>query len=439
MRDEQGASGASWSAAPGGRIRQAGSIAAIILGVAAMGWVLAPESPSDSAAILGVETDVAPETDDTAAIATPSPTDDPVVARSEAPQESSSTPEARPSPTEMPGEWIEMPDLPLAAQSGHVSVWTGSELVVWGGQYSPAESARMAFSADGAAYEQSSAAWRPLADSPLAPRAHAAAVWTGSEVFIWGGAHAQGFESDGAAYSAASDSWRPLAGSPLSPRAGAAAIWTGTEIIVVGGHDNAGPLGDGAAYDPARDAWTLLEDLPAELARMWSLRQTQTSEFAIVWGDPLGARSSVRYVVESGEWEKIPAAGLVDQHTVSLASSGDDLYAAVEGHSSGRLGVVKLAKGMGVWERLPDPPRREAWGTTALWTDRGLALLTNSDSHWVFEDGQRWSRLPRAPRVAPEPGAAVWTGQEILMWKEPFPGTSHRQITAFRFTGTDGE
>jgi N-acetylneuraminic acid mutarotase len=122
---------------------------------------------------------------------------------------------------------------------GGVSVWTGSELIVWQGQ-------------SGAAYDPTSDSWRPLAsENAPDPPANGPAVWTGTEMLIWGGAPAYG---PGGRYNPKTNTWGAMttAGQP-SPRASAIAAWTGTDMIVWGGRTGDRPaivLTDGARFTP---------------------------------------------------------------------------------------------------------------------------------------------------------------------------------------------
>lgn len=59
---------------------------------------------------------------------------------------------------------------PLAAREQHVAVWTGEEMVVWGGALTGEPSTLPPLADDGAAYDPAAGAWRALAPSPLAPR-----------------------------------------------------------------------------------------------------------------------------------------------------------------------------------------------------------------------------------------------------------------------------
>src|SRR5438309_1390184 len=72
-------------------------------------------------------------------------------------------------------------------------------------------------------------------DGRLSPTA----VWTGSEMIVWGGAYGEFGTDTGGRYNLATDSWTPTstANAP-SGRQGHTAVWTGNEMIVWGGTDN---------------------------------------------------------------------------------------------------------------------------------------------------------------------------------------------------------
>jgi hypothetical protein len=72
----------------------------------------------------------------------------------------------------------------VPACSGHTAVWTGTEMIVWGGQYEPGRG----LCSGGGRYDPRADRWTPIsADGhPLARRDHTA-VWTGDEMIVWGG------------------------------------------------------------------------------------------------------------------------------------------------------------------------------------------------------------------------------------------------------------
>src|SRR5581483_7234422 len=156
---------------------------------------------------------------------------------------------------------------PLRSRVGHVSVWTGSELVVWGGE--PA--------ADGAAYNPSTASWRRIRPAPFPASTGAASAWTGFELLVWGGdtgGPRAVVTANGGAYDIGADVWRRLSPAPLTARRPLAAAWTGERFVVVGGTTGDGEwLADGAAYDPQSNRWTAVAPLPIafrQAVAMWT-------------------------------------------------------------------------------------------------------------------------------------------------------------------------
>src|SRR5262249_17364296 len=84
------------------------------------------------------------------------------------------------------------------------------------------------------------------------------AVWTGSEMIVWGGFGVGGFLNTGGRYNPGTDSWTTTSttNAPIG-RDFHTAVWTGTEMIVWGG-ENDGPvyLNTGGRYNPTTDSWT---------------------------------------------------------------------------------------------------------------------------------------------------------------------------------------
>ena len=103
--------------------------------------------------------------------------------------------------------------------------------------------------------------WTPTLQL-LDPRYWHTAVWTGSEMIVFGGMSSVGTTyGDGSRYDPATDTWQllPASGSP-GARQSHVAVWTGTEMVVWGGRADA----TGGRYNPATDSWspTALADAP---------------------------------------------------------------------------------------------------------------------------------------------------------------------------------
>jgi hypothetical protein len=154
---------------------------------------------------------------------------------------------------------VSLVDAP-AARERHTAVWTGTEMIIWGGD---AEGTRITDT--GARYNPSSDTWTPLPEPTGmfvgvgmvgGKERDYGAVWTGVEMLVWGGAEA----SRGARYDPGSNVWQPISreGAP-SRREGHTVIWSGSEMLVWGGAYLAPRseqvFGDGGRYDPATDTW----------------------------------------------------------------------------------------------------------------------------------------------------------------------------------------
>ena len=176
--------------------------------------------------------------------------------------------------------WQRLVQAPLLRRSGHSAVWTGREMVVWGGQEAHTP---VAYFADGAAYDPASQTWRAMPPSPLSARRGHTAIWAEERMLLWGGDGQSGHEADGAAWDPFTGGWTELPVAPLAPRSAHTAVWSGTEMLVWGGA-GAGRrrFADGAAYRPAVAAWRRLPGVL--LAPRFGHAATWTGTAMLVWG-----------------------------------------------------------------------------------------------------------------------------------------------------------
>ena len=146
--------------------------------------------------------------------------------------------------------WSPIRDAPLPG-AGVDATWTGREAIFFG---VGAERWR------GEAFDPVAGAWRVIADPPIARRDAAMTVWTGSELIVWGGGSRTGPpDLSGAAYDPATDTWHRIADGPIGLNQGDA-VWTGHQMVVVGSYLNGRNVSStetavGAEYDPATDRW----------------------------------------------------------------------------------------------------------------------------------------------------------------------------------------
>lgn len=200
--------------------------------------------------------------------------------------------------------WHDLPPAPIAGRSSPGGVWTGDEVIVWGGL---ADEPRD----DGAAYDPATGLWRTLPEAPIDPRTPVAAVWTGTEMIVWsdtGAPYRTPPGGDSAAYDPASDSWRSIAQAPITLNS-ASAVWTGEEMIVYGAlldrnNHSETEHAIGAAYNPATDSWRMLPPYPLS-PQASSIEWT--GQEVLVWDYELAA---ALYDPASDSWTALPSLPL---------------------------------------------------------------------------------------------------------------------------------
>jgi N-acetylneuraminic acid mutarotase len=262
-----------------------------------------------------------------------------------------------------------------SARVQHTAVWSGSEMLVWGGANGSG-----AVLNTGGRYNRNTDSWTPITTNgaPLARRGHVA-VWTGSEMLVWGGSNGPSYYNTGGRYNPAADTWTslPVANAPIA-RAGARAVWTGSEMLVWGGTGIGGTLSTGGAFHPASNSWTSLATLNAPSARA-NHTAVWTGTDMLVWGgQPLGADSGGRYNRAANTWTPLPTTGVPATRTQHTAVWDGTQMIIWGGHN----GTNEIATG-GVYD-----PNAQVW-----------RAVTNS--------GAPISRVGHT---------AVWAGAEMIVW-----------------------
>ena len=344
-----------------------------------------------------------------------------------------------PSPGPNEGEWRPMAEPPAAVAPGAPAVWTGSEIVVWGGGFGSDDT----YQVGGASYDPDTDTWSELPPAPQEAPAEGTAVWTGEEVIFWGGAEITTRQADapppvvasGAAYDPVGGSWRRLAESPLTARAFHEAVWTGSEMIVWGGMAGVpthGPIHDptAAAYDPRTDSWRELADVP----RPWSGDggTTVTRAFAgdlFVWRDD----DLAHYSVESDRWRSLGGGPPRDPDAPFDVSSvgptsvgavvGETLYIWAGGTRAVNGAALPLPGGGGKAiadaAHFSDFVPRLAPAADAIFAvnyDYDMYEPGEGTSVWRYDvAGDSWERLPNPPAEVGAGAKPVWTGEALVV------------------------
>lgn len=320
-----------------------------------------------------------------------------------------------------------------SARTGQSGVWTGQELVVWGGALGTLAGTPQ-YSVTGGWYQPETDAWTaisPLA-APSARRDHTA-VWTGSEMIVWGGFSGAGYLGDGGRFSLARQSWHGLSASPLAPREGHVAIWTGSRMLIWGGRNDVATLMDGALYDPITDGWTLLSTTGAPATRSGAVG-IWTGDRLLVWGGErngtyLGGGAQLRFVngAPMSKWLEIRIPGEPSfraHHTAVWTGTQMLVWGGV--NDSGPLGDGAAYDPVkNVWTPLPSdgaPAAREQH--SAVWTGSEMVIYGGLTAAGTTATGAaydpatgRWRPLtnPGVPQ-ARSGATAAWTGSEALFF-----------------------
>ena len=337
--------------------------------------------------------------------------------------------------------WKPLPRAPIASRSEYAAVWTGKQMIVWGGY-----SGNTTVYGDGAVYDPATRTWTKTAAGPLAARDFPVAVWTGKDMLIFGGGANRDY-SDGAAYDPATNTWRKLAPIPRSlggnlTGTGSYAVWTGKVMVAWGffGHSRGGEHGGGslaaATYNPATNSWRTGTVAPAEAPvfgdAFW------TGKEMIVWGSSFGSEAlpglgganygqleGFAYDPATGKWSELPASPLGQAGRAAMLAAWTGRYLVVGG-GEGPVGLQNDAAAYDPvtnrWKRLPSAPIGFEGNGIApdIWT--GAAVITLEDAvpggRALSLDlaTRSWSLGPKAPVPGRQEAQELWTGSQVLVW-----------------------
>lgn len=179
--------------------------------------------------------------------------------------------------------WSVLARSPLGTRHGPEFVWDGRELLELGG--TAAGRLGGAPADNGAAYDPVRKRWRRVASAPaVVMPAGAAAVWTGRQVFVFGGPTLPNERATDVAglYNPATNRWTVTSKAPVGPFNAPTAVWTGTRVILAG-ITRGYPRLEVASYDPATDIWTSLQPPISLQHPPLTMAMVATNEGVLLW------------------------------------------------------------------------------------------------------------------------------------------------------------
>jgi hypothetical protein len=333
-------------------------------------------------------------------------------------------------------DWRMIPDPPptVTGRSGHSAVWTGTEMIVWGG-YRISGSVTT-YLQDGGRYNPVSGMWVYVPGPPFGPppaaRGDHRAVWTGQEMIVWGGVNATGWLNTGGRYDPAAGGWLPtsMVDAP-SLRQGHSFVWANDLLIIWGGSTGQAYTNTGRRYDPRKDVWTPTTPNGAPTARS-GFSAVSTGHDMIGWGgyDTYYTNTGFRYDPAANAWSPISGAGAPAARHSHSAIWADGQMIVWGGNG---IGQPVLDTG-GRYDLATDSWTPTSMGTTpsprsahtTVWTGDKMIVWggTASPSSQATASGGQYdpaldSWMPTSPLNAPVSRAlhtAVWTGRHMIVW-----------------------
>jgi hypothetical protein len=303
------------------------------------------------------------------------------------------------------GRWQQLESAPVAAPRRHHAVYTGSELVVFGA------------AGEVAAYDAIHRLWwqrepvpRPDGGPAVLDEPSVGPVWTGSEVLVLTGPRSDAADAEmaAAAFDPQADAWRVLPAPPVTVVPPAVSVWTGEEWFVwgrAGGprvREEGPPVG--AAYEPLAGTWRRLPEAPIMLVD--AVGGVATDRGVVVWGQRPGpalrtageGAFALRYAPAEDRWVPLPAPPLTDPALAVAAWTGSCVQPRV---TAGGCGQVVL------------------WGAPAA--GRSPEDAPAAGARLDLAEG-RWASLPSVPGFAGErdwarvsAAGAAWTDRGLLV------------------------
>ncbi len=316
-------------------------------------------------------------------------------------------------------------------RSDYAMVWTGTEMIIWGGIKDPAMGPLYN---DGARYNPSTNTWTAMSTTG-APTARklAVAAWSGSEMLVWGG-QSSGDVTVGGRYNPVTNSWRPMstAGQPAK-RGDVASVWTGTRFLIWGGtlQSSSTVVNDGALYDPVADTWTATSGSGAPAARSRA-SAIWTGTRAVIWGGMNSSsttfNSGAQFDPVANAWTSMTLAGTPtgrERHGAIWAGDRMFVWGGFGPNGTWATGGGRYVPSTDTWQPVenygnPGPQYRAA----AVWTGNLFIYWGGGAGSGVGSSGarfdpvlDRWTPTSSVNAPANRSGhSAVWANQGMIVW-----------------------
>lgn len=346
--------------------------------------------------------------------------------------------------------WSDMSMVPpeLSGGMSRAAVWTGTQMIIWGGQSSSANPAMAG------RYTPGTNTWQTVSSipgDPMLPTGNSSLVWSGTEMILWGGGDGPSVSNAGYRYNPTTDTWATMTttGAPEA-RSHHVAAWIGSEMVIWGGRSASGPgmsfYSNGGRYNPTSNTWTSIADTSAPASRH-KMSATPTSTHLLVWGGLQATEmsSNIKFLKyggslnpSTGTWTQLSNGSPAPRGGHSMVWTGSEIIiwgGATSAMANGSFDSTfndgaRFNPATGVWTPLPmlnAPVGR--FGHSTVWTGTEMIIFggqrfNSSGMNEVLNSGGRYNPntdtwtatdTTTAPSIRSQ-HTAVWTGSEMIVW-----------------------
>ncbi|HXU36939.1 MAG TPA: kelch repeat-containing protein [Blastocatellia bacterium] len=334
-----------------------------------------------------------------------------------------------------------------AARRNHTAVWTGSVMIVWGGNDSPSDNINNGLNTGGR-YSPSSDTWSStsITNAPGSRDNHKA-IWTGAEMIVWGGSITVNsittYFNTGGRYNPSADGWTMTSTSNAPDgRHFFTAVWTGGLMIIWGGFNSTGDLNTGGRYNPASDSWLATNTIAAPETRRLHAAVWTGTEMIIASGvgpnnppNPPDRNTGGRYDPLTDTWFPTSTTNAPSGRNSAVAWTGAEMIVwggfrrGINSQGSFLQSGARYNPSTNNWTAMNfdgAPAAREL--ATAVWDTKEVIIwggsVSFSGSYTLYDNGGRYdpssdtwvsmrsnnTPLPRRNHTA------LWTGVEMILW-----------------------
>lgn len=301
--------------------------------------------------------------------------------------------------------WAELPEAPVS-HDGASAVWTGTEVIFWGNY--PQGAGPSDGTPAGGAYDPRQQTWRVLPDAPIADRTGHQAVWTGAEMVIWGGLDGNSrpigsvlHASSAAAFDPAGNSWRKLGDvpPPWSGEGDPALTFASEGRVFLYRHGAVAFLDEGGTrwksfgHPEPEGERRSDQGCPEQRDAVAGTIGAISDGELFVWVQGCDGYTGHAMSTTSGKWRPLSNAPLQGP-AATMVAGGRSLYAAVDlGDAEVHVSRYDIADDR--WEELKRSGIEIDLSPTLLWTGKELLVM---NGHRVTTEGRSGAAFtPRRP------------------------------------------